>query len=143
MLATGVDRTEGHWRSRRGLATEGEAPGAGLRSEASHCTFNVLVGAQPVPSIECSRSKLKHTGRQGVGKEQRRAREGQVCQRPATCSRPASCRRELPPHVTHVPVPLWRPSLRPSSRVISTHSTHGPFIPMDTEARGWAKARST
>lgn len=55
----------GHRCSHRWLATEGEAPGAELRSEASHRTFNVLVGAQPVPSIECSRSKLKHTDRQG------------------------------------------------------------------------------
>lgn len=66
--------------SRRWPAAEGEAPGAGLRPEASHGTFNVLVGAQPVPSIECSRSKLKHR-RAGGHRGRRRACEGRACER--------------------------------------------------------------
>lgn len=37
-----------------GWLPDGEAPGGG-----PHFTFSVLVGAQPVPSIECSLSKLK------------------------------------------------------------------------------------
>ena len=39
-----------------GWLPDGEAPG-----RSPHFTFSVLVGAQPVPSIECSLSKLKQT----------------------------------------------------------------------------------
>ena len=47
---------------------EGEGPRAWLWSKAARPTFNVLVGAQPVPSIECSRSKLGQTERGAVSR---------------------------------------------------------------------------
>lgn len=87
--------------SRRWLAAEGEAPGAGLRPEASHGTFNVLVGAQPVPSIECSRSKLKHRragGQQGAapgvrGTGLRAPPPGALGRRPVVGAAPSLCPR--------------------------------------------------
>lgn len=52
------------WTGQRGdWFLEGETSRPGLCSSALHSTFNVLVGAQPVPSIECSLSKLKQTER--------------------------------------------------------------------------------
>lgn len=46
-------------RIARRLVPRGRGLQAGVWSSALHSTFNVLVGAQPVPSIECSLSKLK------------------------------------------------------------------------------------
>lgn len=136
------------WTERRGrrcshrwLATEGEAPGQGCGQRRGVRTFNVLVGAQPVPSIECSRSKLKHTDRQAVSKEQHRAREGQGCQRrrqmlPACALSPGavpSCPSRPHPAAEAFPVSEAGQAPSPSSRVLSLHGTHGPFTPMDTK----------
>lgn len=112
MLATGVDGTEGTAGSRRWPAAEGEAPGAGLRPEASHGTFNVLVGAQPVPSIECSRSKLKHRragGQQGAapgmrGTGLRAPPPGALGRRPVVGRGPLTLPTALRPRLDSSPV---------------------------------------
>lgn len=98
--------------SRRWLAAEGEAPGAGLRPEASHGTFNVLVGAQPVPSIECSRSKLKHRqagGQQGAvpgvrGTGLRAPPPGTLGRRPVVGRGPLTLPTALRPRLDSSPV---------------------------------------
>lgn len=85
------------WTAQQGdWLPEGDAS---RRSRALHSTFNVLVGAQPVPSIECSLSKLKH----------RKARWSAR----AASSR-VSCRRAvtLTPSPPRAPCPLWPRSLR-------------------------------
>lgn len=139
----------GHWRGRNGgdggvLAggwLEGEAPGAGLRPQASHRTFNVLVGAQPVPSIECSRSKLKHRqagGQQGAapgvrGTGVRAPPPGALGRRPVV---------GRGPHSAHGPAPEAGLEPSPSSRVTSPRGARGPSTPMDAEVRGGAEARS-
>lgn len=60
----------------------GEASREGLWSKALHSTFNVLVGAQPVPSIECSLSKLeqtqRHSGEQGAASSHESPRHSPV-----------------------------------------------------------------
>lgn len=98
--------------SRRWPAAEGEAPGAGLRPEASHGTFNVLVGAQPVPSIECSRSKLKHRqagGQQGAapgvrGTGLRAPPPGALGRRPVVGRGPLTLPTALRPRLDSSPV---------------------------------------
>lgn len=51
-------------------------------AKAPHSTFSVRVGAQPVPSIECSRSRLQQTEGRAVSKE-----------RPLCCGSPVSLQK--------------------------------------------------
>lgn len=68
----------------------------GLWSKALLSTFNVLVGAQPVPSIECSLSKLKQTQKgTAVSEEQPPVTRAQVRHPRTHAAPPGSLSRRL------------------------------------------------